>query len=103
MGTGSTTATYNGIFKYNGYADVQRTMDYYWVMGDNYHDGTINVDKYPVRVRLIIYGISQQAKFGDIPDDLPRPAAWNLKASWKYDAWQKQKHRPRTDARKDFI
>ena len=78
-------------------------MDYYWVLGDFYHDGTINMDKYPVRIRLIVYGISQQAKFGDLPEDLARPSSFNLKAAWKYDAWLKQKGRPRTDARKDFI
>ena len=92
-----------GIHKYTGYANVQGTMDFYWTMGDNYHNGVINIDKYPVRIRLITYGLSQQAKFGDLPKDQARPGSWNLKACWKYDAWAKQSARPRTDARKDFI
>jgi len=33
-------------------------MDYYWDMGDNFHNGVINIDKYPVRIRLLCYGLS---------------------------------------------
>ena len=72
-------------------------------MGDNFHNGGINIDKYPVRIRLLTYGLSQQAKFGNLPKDQDRPSSWNLKACWKYDAWGRQSGRPRTDARKDFI
>ena len=91
------------IHTYTNYSDVQGTMDYYWVMGDNYHNGVINVDNYPIRIRLLCYGLSQQAKFGDLPTDQERPSAWNIKGGWKYDAYKKQYGRPRTDARNDFI
>ena len=92
-----------GIHKYTGYANIHGTMDYYWTMGDNYHNGVITIDKYPVRIRLLTYGLSQQAKFGTLPRGQTWPGSWNLKACWKYDAWLKQSGRPRTDARKDFI
>ena len=93
----------SSIFQYKDYGNVQKTFDYYWDMGDNYHNGVIDIDKYPVRIRLLCYGLSQEAKFGDIPADKERPATWNIKAQKKFDAWTKQSGRPRTDARKDFI
>ena len=52
---------------------------------------------------LLSYALSQQAKFGDLPWSTPKPPAWNIKASYMYGAWEKQKGRARTDARKDFI
>ena len=89
------------INSYNGYDDVQKTIDYYWVIGDNFHNGNITIDNYPVRIRLICYGLSQQTKFGD--NNEPSPSMWNLKANWKHDAWMKQKGRDREASRKEFI
>ena len=91
------------IFKYNDYADVDKTWNYYWDMADNYHNGNININNYPIKTRLITYGITQQAKFGDVPSDMKRPPIWQLPKQVKYDHWAEQKGRPRTDARKDFI
>ena len=89
------------IHKYKDYANVQGTIDYYWDIGGNYHNGTINIDSYPVRIRLLCYGLSQQAKFGDNNED--SPSMFNLKATWKHDAWMKQKGRKREASRKEFI
>ena len=48
----------SSIFKYKDYGNVQKTMDYYWDMGDNFHNGVINIDNYPIRIRLLCYGLS---------------------------------------------
>ena len=82
---------------------MEGTIEYYWALREYYHDGTINSKKYPGRIMLLSYALSQQAKFGDLPWSTPKPPAWNIKASYMYGAWEKQKGRARTDARKDFI
>ena len=56
-------------------------------MGDNYYNGVINIDSFPVRIRLLCYGLSQQTKFGDMPKDTKRPSGMNVSAAWKYNAW----------------
>ena len=89
------------IHTYHNYADNKGTIDYYWVIGDNFHNGTINVDDYSVRIRLLCYGLSQQAKFGD--NNSPKPSFYDIKASWKWDAWNKQMGRRQEDSRRDFI
>ena len=89
------------IHTFNGYDDEQKTIDYYWVIGKNFHNGNIKIDDYPVRIRLLCYGLSQQAKFGDNNEE--KPSVWNLKANWKWDAWNKQKGRKRQASRKEFI
>ena len=89
------------IFKYKGYSDKKGTIDYYWVIGDNYHDGTINLDEFSIGTRLACYGLSQQAKFSDNNDECP--SMFNIKGYKKWNAWDRQRGRPQEDARKDFI
>ena len=87
---------------YDKYADVAGTEKYYWDIRPFFWDGvTINMDNKGTRIRLLMYGLSCQAKWGD--NDEECPSRWNLKAYYKWDAWTKQAGRPRTDARKDFI
>ena len=70
-------------------------------IGDNFKNGTINLYTKPIRIPLILYGLSQQAKYGD--NTLPPPARWNLHASWKHEAWMKQMGRSKLATQREMI
>ena len=77
------------------------TRKYFFKIGDNYKNGTINLYLKPIRIPLILYGLSQQAKFGD--NNMDAPSRWNLHASWKHEAWNKQKGRSQLICQKEMI
>ena len=91
------------IHVYTNYSDVAATEKFFWDIRPFFWDTprTLNMDNKGTRIRLLMYGLSCQAKWGD--NDEEEPSRWNLKAAWKWDAWTKQAGRPRTDARKDFV
>ena len=90
------------IHVYKNYRDVKKTEEHYWKLRPYFWDGkTINMDNKGKRIRLLMYGLSCQSKWGDNNEEAPSAA--NVKARFKWNAWNKQKGRPRTDARKDFI
>ena len=91
------------VFKFQDYDDLSKTMEHYWDMGDNFFNGGVNIDSFPVKIRLLAYGLSQQTKFGDLPADQKRPSNLYIASAWKWDSWKKHQGRSRFDTRKDFI
>ena len=90
------------IHVYKDWKNVKKTEEHYWKIRPYFWDGkTINMDNKGKKVRLLMYGLSCQSKWGDNNEEAPSAA--NIKAKYKWNAWNKQKGRPRTDTRKDFI
>ena len=87
--------------RYKAFNDKQQTIDYYWHIGENFKDGTIDTDNLPRKQRLALYGMSQQSKYGDNND--PTPAKVNIKGNLKHKAWNKMKGKTQEQARKQFI
>ena len=52
-------------------------------------------------VALKIYGLTQQAQFGD--NDTEKPSMFDVKASYKWSAWDDEKGRTQDQARQEFI
>ena len=52
------SSTTSSIHKYHNYPNKEATIDYYWVIGKNFKNGVIDVDTYPIKIRLLCYGLS---------------------------------------------
>ena len=88
---------------WDNYEDVQATEDWYWKTRGFFWDGTVNMDNMPKEIQLHAWGLSNQAKFGDNPEEKQPNIITNIKGHYKWKFYEKQKGRPRTDARKDFL
>ena len=49
------------VHRFTNYNHKQETIDYFWWIGQNFKDGTVNIDNLTKSQKLALYGMSQQA------------------------------------------
>lgn len=89
------------IHRWTNYKDLEKTDDYYWIISRNFVDGTINVNKWPMKHKLLFYALAMQSKYGDADEDAPSKF-WLV--DWvKWNSWNRLRGVAPRDAIKQFI
>ena len=76
----------------------QRIAPYFKKTSPNW---TIDVPNLDQDTALKIYGLTQQAQFGD--NNTPEPSYWDMAANYKWHAWTAEKGKSQDEARTEFV
>lgn len=89
------------IYRYQDYANQEKTDDYYWIISRNFIDGSTDVNSWPMKHKLAFYALAMQAKYGDVEEKAPMKI-WIVDYV-KWNAWNRMRGTPPRESIKQFI